>query len=233
VLDKDGSGKAYGIACTGGNLGDMTFEGNTITSNILNVALSDEYGACGNHPLYIRNTFVKADNYPAYKTFASELGGYFESTGRLVSNSFRNGASEKNININAAGNGRQSFYFGREIAVSLANSPERRPIEGALLVLRNVGSPFDSSSTTDAAGNAKLIVYDYELHDANNTSNSILTRYLAPHTIQIVIGADKYTTRSDSSASIWDYKNDRGGTFAPPLYLGDHLYTGKSLTLTY
>lgn len=233
VLDKDGTGKAYGIACTGGNLGEMIFDANTVTSNILNVALGDEYGACGGFPLFYRNTFVKADNYPAYKTIASELGGYFEGTGRFVSNIFQGGASDKNINNNLAGRGRKSVYFGREVTATLQDTVATIPIVGAAVTLQNGGAPFDATATTDALGMAKLIVYEYELHNADSTSNKILTRTLAPHTIHAVIGSDTYTTLPDKSPAAWDIMNDVAGTFTLPLWRDGVIDAGKKLTLTH
>ncbi len=232
VLDKDGSGEAFGIACAGNNAGDMTFEGNTVISNILNVALSDKYGACSNHPLFIRNTFIKADSFTVYSTIASEFGGYFEGTGRFVSNIYKGGASQKNININAAGKGRQSVYFGREISGILSETTTAKRIEGAAITLLNGGAPFDSSSTTDAGGRVNLIVYDYELYDGNNTSTKPLTRKLGPHTIQAVIGTDTFSTRPDNTASAWDTFTSIG-TYSPGLYLGGVLAVEKKLTLSY
>lgn len=233
VLDKDGTGKAFGIACAGGNLGEMIFDGNTVTSNILNVALGDEYGACGGYPLFYRNTFVKVDNYPAYKTIASELGGYFEGTGRFVSNIFQSGASDKNINNNLAGKGRKSVYFGREVTASLQDAVSSSPITGAAVTLQNGGAPFDSTATTDVLGTAKLIVYDYELHNADSTSNKILTRTLAPHTMHALIGSDTYTTLPDKSPTAWDIMNDVVGAFTLPLLKDSIIDAGKKLTLTY
>ncbi|QSV45043.1 hypothetical protein [Geobacter benzoatilyticus] len=233
VIDKDGTGKAYGIACTGGNLGEMIFDGNTVTSNILNVALGDEYGACGGSPLFYRNTFVKADNYPAYKTIASELGGYFEGTGRFVSNIFLGGASDKNINNNLAGKGRKSVHFGREMTATLQDTVASTPIAGAVVTLQNGGAPFDSTATTDALGTAKLIVYDYELHNADSTSNKILARKLAPHTMHAVIGSDTFITVLDKSPAALDLMNDVAGTFTLPLLKDGITDVGKKLTLTY
>lgn len=192
VLDKDGSGKAFGIACTGGNAGEMVFEGNRVTSNILNVALGDEYGACGGHPLFIRNTFVKSDNYPGYKTVASELGGYFEGTGRFVSNIFQNGASETSININAAGKGKKSVWFGREVTATLQDIASS-PIAGAAITLQIDGAQFDATATTDAAGMAKLVVYDYELH--NRTGKIAQKRVVDDLLVNVADGDRRLTGR--------------------------------------
>lgn len=201
VLDKDGSGKAFGIACTGGNAGEMVFEGNRVTSNILNVALGDEYGACSGHPLFVRNTFVKTDNYPGYKTVAAEYGGYFEGTGRFVSNSYEAGASQSSVILNAGNKSHKSVGFGREISAELLKS-DGKPDVGATLKMEN-GSPlFDVTAITDADGKATLVVYDYELH--NRASKTEQRRVLAPHTIRVVSGADQLVTRTDSQTEAWD-----------------------------
>lgn len=232
ALDKDGTGKAFGIACTGNNEGSLLFSGNTVTSNILNVALSDEYGYCAAHPLFYRNTLVKADNYAAYKTVAAELNGYFIGTGRFVSNSYSGGASQANIALNPAGGQLKSVYFGRELEATLLSVPTLTPFVGMPLTLVNGGVPFDSSSTTDAAGRAKLVVYDYELHDANNTSAVTLTRYLQPHTIQAVIGGATYATNPDAAVTAWDYYTS-SGAFNLGVYLGGVLDPSKSLRVQY
>lgn len=201
ALDKDGSGKAFGIACTGNNAGEMIFESNTVISNILNVALSDAYGFCGRNPLFIRNTFVKTDNYPVYKTVAAELGGYSEGTGRFVSNVYKNGASQDSIEINAGGESAKSIFFGRELTARLL-TPNGIPLAEATLKVENGGFPFDSIVKTDVDGKAKLVVYDYELHNTNCKTTQ--TRKLAPHTIQVVAGLENFATRPDTASSAWD-----------------------------
>ncbi len=192
VLDKDGKGKAFGIACTGGNVGEMVFEGNVVTSNILNVALGDEYGACGGHPLFIRNTFIKSGNFPRYQTVASELGGYFEGTGKFVANIYKEGASQENININAAGQGQKSVYFGRELTVQLQANSER-DTTGAAFKLVNGGDTSDLMVKLDSDRKAKLFLYDYELH--NRESKSVKTQKFASQAIQLIDGSEIFSTK--------------------------------------
>lgn len=231
VLDKDGTGKAFGIACTGGNSGDMTFEENRVASNILNVALSDEYGACNNHPLFIGNTFVKVDNYPVYRTVAAEFNGYNEATGRFVSNKYQNGASIKNINLynDTTSKKLKSVYFGREAVAMLQESPALTPLAEAILTIDNGGIPFDSTAITASDGTAKVIVYDYELHNRNGAG---ATRYLAPHRISLRVGAVAYSTQTDNSTMAWDALTGTG-PFTLGLYLNGNLDAAKKLMLTY
>lgn len=113
VLDKDGTGKAFGVACTGENYSDkMFFLNNTIASNIANLVLSDEYGACGGYPLIKGNTFVKVGNFSTYKTISNQLGGYYKTTGRIVDNNYSGGASIESLNFNPSGTGTVDVYFG-------------------------------------------------------------------------------------------------------------------------
>ena len=192
VLDKDGQGKAFGIACTGGNVGRMIFEGNVVTSNVLNVALGDEYGACGGHPLFIRNTFVKSSSFPAYQTVASELGGYFDGTGRFVANVYTDGASQESVNINAKGQGKKSVYFGREVTAQVQQlSSENISIAGLKLV--NNGEISEDIIKLDSEGKAKLFLYDYELH--NRESKSSKTQKFDKHILQLIIGAKIFSTK--------------------------------------
>jgi hypothetical protein len=228
VLDKDGSGRAFGIACTGNNAGELIFEGNTVTSNILNVALGDEYGACGGYPLFVRNTFVKEDTYPAYKTVASEMGGYFDGTGLFVSNRYQGGATRENININAAGKSPKSVCFGREIMVELL-ADDGIPIANARLTLQNGGGPFDSSATTDDSGKARLIVYDYELH--NRPNKTAQTRLFAPHRIEAVIGT-RVAYSAISTPEPWEALQAKGEYFLK-LYGDDRLTTIGTLKISY
>lgn len=235
ALDKDGTGKAYGIACTGGNTSpDLVFAGNTVTSNILNVALSDEYGACAGHPLFISNTFIKAGNYPSYKTVAAELGGYFEATGSFVSNEYKGGASQEIININAKSKTRKSVYFGREITAALVNAPAFTPLKAATLTIQDTGTPFNSTVTTGPDGMVKTVIYDYELHNDNGAgSASVSTRYLSPHTLSLRIDSTLFTTHSNSTSGAWDALSAEG-SYVLPLYDGSgEVDNSKKLTIIF
>ena len=112
VLDKDGTGKAYGMACTYSFSDGLFFIGNTVTSNIANMVLSDDYGQCLGFPLVQGNTFIKQDNYPAYTTISNKLNGYQDTTGRIVDNTYQNGAAVDSIDFHPSGEGMVSVYFG-------------------------------------------------------------------------------------------------------------------------
>lgn len=215
VLDKDGSGKAYGIACTGNNVGEMIFEGNIVTGNILNVALGDEYGACDGYPLFIRNTFVKADNYPAYRTFASELGGFFKGTGRFVSNSYAEGASQDNINIHADGKAVKSVWFGREFLAELI-LPDGRLVANATITVDNGGPLFNSIAKIDETGKARFFVYDYELHNRHDEVGQ--KRLLSPHAVRVVIGSDQLIVRQERLSEGWENLKATGEYELPLFY---------------
>ena len=215
TLDKDGTGKAFGIACTGNNDGDMTFEGNTVTSNILNVALSDEYGYCAAHPLFVKNTFVKSGNYPAYHTVAAELGGYYEGTGRFVSNVYQDGATESSLDMNFQKSGKnKSVLFGR-LMEGTVRDYSNNLMPGIKVSTLNSKNVLESESTTDANGIAKFIVYDYELNNNNGTTESatpVLTTF-RPHTLELydtAISQPLFTTLPASSSSPWDSMSSAG-----------------------
>ncbi len=147
VLDADGTGDAFGLVCTAGdNEGveqyNMHFIGNTVTSNIANVVLGDSYGACEGYPLFKNNTFIKADNYPAYNTIASKLDGWYMGTGLFVDNVFQSGASRDSIDIQPGGASMQSVYFGHDTGAE--------------------------------------DLYDYQIHDNNNSSSVLLRTDYAP-----------------------------------------------------
>jgi len=112
ALDKDGTGLAYGIACTGNFSDKLFFIGNTVTSNITNVALGDEYSLCRGFPLFKGNTFIKADNYPSYKTISTRSRGLSDAEARIVDNIYLNGASADSFDLNPSGFGVVDVYFG-------------------------------------------------------------------------------------------------------------------------
>jgi hypothetical protein len=112
VLDKDGKGLAYGIACTGNYSDKLFFIGNTVTSNVTNVALGDEYSLCNGFPLFKSNTFIKAGNYPSYRTISAQAHGLFDAEARIVDNIYLNGSSVDSLDLNPSGYGVVDVYFG-------------------------------------------------------------------------------------------------------------------------
>jgi len=112
VLDKDGTGLAYGIACTGNFADKLFFIGNTVTSNVTNVALGDEYSLCKGFPLFKGNTFIKMDNYPSYRTISVRAGGLIDAEARIVDNIYLDGASIDSLDLNPSGFGVVDVYFG-------------------------------------------------------------------------------------------------------------------------
>ena len=110
-------------------------------------------------------------------------------------------------------------------------SPDGAPITGAALNLANGGVPFDATATTGADGTARLILYDYELHDGADTSGKILTRKLAPHTLQVTDGTVLLATKPDGATNAWDITGN-SGTHTPALFLNG-IRDGRKLTLSY
>lgn len=112
ALDKDGTGLAYGIACTANFSDKLFFLENTVTSNVTNVALGDEYSLCRGFPLFKGNTFIKAGNYPSYKTISTQARGLSDAQARIVDNIYLNGASADSFELNPSGFGVVDVYFG-------------------------------------------------------------------------------------------------------------------------
>ncbi len=217
VLDKDGKGTAFGIACNGGNAGALTFADNTVITNNVNVVLGDEYGACGGYPLFVHNTFVKKDSYPGYSTVACAMGGYFDGTGRFVSNRYLMGASKESVALHAAGKGAKSVFFGREIGVQLQELRFATP-SGVAIRLANGNPVVDGESVTGPDGATSLLLYDYELHNRKAPLEQV--RLLSPHRIQVVTDAGTFVTKPDSSATAWDALA-AAGIITVPLYRDD------------
>lgn len=112
ALDRDGEGKAYGIACNYNFSDKLFFLGNTVTSNIANIAIGDEYGKCENYPLFQENVFIKADNFFSYATLTTQFGGYNNAEARLVDNVYQGGGSVNSVKFHPSGAGRVEVYFG-------------------------------------------------------------------------------------------------------------------------
>lgn len=209
TLDKDGTGKAFGIACTGGNVGDMTFEGNTVTSNILNVALSDEYGACAGYPLFIKNTFVQAGNYPAYRTIAAELNGYWEGTGRFISNEYKGGAAENKLGMNFQyANKNKSIIFGR-LMEGLVRDAYGAAMPNIAIKTYYGNNILQTQATTGADGKSLFMVYDYELNNNGGLTQSPvpISVVFRPHVVGLYNSTTSQTlflSQADSSATAWD-----------------------------
>jgi len=215
TLDKDGTGKAFGIACTGNNAGDLTFDGNTVTSNILNVALSDEYGYCAGYPLFLKNTFVQAGSYPGYRTIGAELNGYFEGTGRFISNAYQGGAAENKLDLNFQyPNTNKSVIFGRLMEATVTDA------SGALLPntslnTYNGSNALQTQAVTGADGKTLFMVYDYELN--NNTgltqSSTPITVVFRPHVLELyntALSQSLFKSQLDTSSTAWDALTSSG-----------------------
>lgn len=112
ALDEDGTGLNYGMVCTSSESDSVFFIGNTVTANVTNIALGDEYGACKGFALFTGNTLVKAGEFSSYATLSNQSGGLFDSEARIVDNVYQNGASVDSINFHPAGYGAVSVYFG-------------------------------------------------------------------------------------------------------------------------
>jgi hypothetical protein len=149
VLDKDGTGNAFGISVVGNESDGLFIVGNTVRSNIANLVLSDEYGWCRGYPLFAGNHLIKIDNYPRYRTISNQLGGYSDTTGRIVDNTYSGGASVDSIDFNASGGGIVSVYFGTIVDDQYRYSYRYHDNNGASSVL--LREDYNPSITLDYA----------------------------------------------------------------------------------
>lgn len=112
VLDKDGTGTAYGISCVGNVSDRLYFFGNRVTANVTNVGLGDSYSFCRGFPLFEGNTFIRADNFLSYRTISNHESGYFDAQARFVDNTFPEGDPFQAMRLNPSGRGVVDVYFG-------------------------------------------------------------------------------------------------------------------------
>jgi len=133
ALDEDGTMMAKGVVVTGYDYAQgadnsgLVFKGNTITSNVMNVALGDSYGAAPGWPLFIQNTFVKSGSFANYATIGTDSGGYFTGTGKFVSNVYQNGAAKTSLDMHFGNHPTDtrawhSVIFGRLMPATVKNS---------------------------------------------------------------------------------------------------------------
>lgn len=112
ALNDDGAGEVNGIACLHNFSDSLYFIGNTVTSNLTNIAF-DKYGTgCQGYPLFQDNTLIKSGSFETYKTIADRFTGYWINTGRFVDNVYQDGAAEDNIDLNPEGSKSVSIFFG-------------------------------------------------------------------------------------------------------------------------
>jgi hypothetical protein len=75
--------------------------------------------------------------------------------------------------------------------------------------VQTVTNQTNSQTTTDTSGNAKIIVYDYELTDVSGSAmlSAVQQNNFYPHTIAV---GSLFTTLADSSNSAWDALTSSG-----------------------
>jgi len=254
ALDKDGTGYVAGIAIDA-NIDnntwynyqppaadfspDLVVTGNTVTSNIYNVALGDDYGPSSGHPLILQNTFIKSGSYSTYATYGSGISGYYEGTARIIANSYQGGAAEnsldmhfENVSNNVPGSGgsyrNKSLIFGR-FMLGTVKDASNSLVANTRIRTFNASGAAQTDATTDTNGSAQFMVYDYELGNAGGTTGKTTPTTVAyrPHTIDLydlTTGRNIFTTAADASPVAWDSMTSRG-TF---ILSG----TGGSLTIS-
>ena len=114
TISVTGDGKyTYGITCSY-NFSDGLFVlNNSITSNLYNIVIGDDYGACNGYPLLQGNTLIKmgeSAGYSAIITTYNDVDRHAQA--RFVDNSYQNGASETSILLRPHNAGLTDIYFG-------------------------------------------------------------------------------------------------------------------------
>lgn len=214
VLDKDGTGNAFGVALNGeasAELNDgsgIVIKNNTIVSNVHNIVLGDEYGPARGHPLFMQNTLIRSGEYGAYRTVASKLNGYNVGTGRFIGNVYQAGASKDSIDMNFQASTNKSVIFGRLMEGTVRNSLNV-PVSGMVVTVRNRNGDTENVGITNAEGKIQFMVYDYELNNANGSTGSATPVRIdfRPHTIEL---ATLFTTAPEDAVSAWDAPTSSG-----------------------
>lgn len=103
----------YGATCSY-NFSDGLFVlNNLITSNLYNIVIGDDYGACNGYPLFQGNTLIKAETSAGYSAIINTYNDVDRhAQARFVNNSYQNGASETSISLRPQNGGLTDVYFG-------------------------------------------------------------------------------------------------------------------------
>lgn len=105
----------YGIAASGIRSDGVFVLNNTVTSNLHNIVIGDDYSVCNDYPLFQGNTLIKSGNDPDYKTIANTYNTTDRNAqARFVDNIYLDGASENSISLLPEGSGLTDVYFGTE-----------------------------------------------------------------------------------------------------------------------
>lgn len=114
TISVTGDGRyTYGVTCSY-NFSDGLFVlNNSITSNLYNIVIGDDYGACNGYPLFQGNILIKTGASAAYSTI---INTYNETDrhaqARFVDNLYQDGASEASIALLPQNGGLTDIYFG-------------------------------------------------------------------------------------------------------------------------
>ena len=132
ALDADGTGMAIGISCSA-NIDNryaysivpnggyyvpqpdfrpaLNIYNNVVTSNIMNLAIGDEYAGCDGFPAIYNNTWIKTGSFDSYATFGIGLGFYNgPAYAWILGSSYSGGAAESS----------QAFNFGEQTITNTA-----------------------------------------------------------------------------------------------------------------
>jgi hypothetical protein len=158
VIAEDEHATGHAVAALGGDSSNpdelITYEGNTVISNLCNVRFGDNYGHGGRHR-FVGDTFVKVGNDPRYKTVRLGWEGWkYETYGHSFTDTVsEGGASLDQVAFDGIRNGRYDFTVGWTLTV--------RTLPGATVVIRdrNGREAFSGGAGRDGAVRAVLTEY--------------------------------------------------------------------------
>jgi hypothetical protein len=161
---------------------NSSFHDNTVTSNSVLVDVTGTDG-CGSNWLFKSNTFVKGANPLGFVSYHT---AWYCSPGRDAGNNvflddhWQGGASVDDV---STGTNSYSYYVRSYLNVTVQNLLGS-PISGASVTAKaSAGGSETINQTTDASGQAQLILTD---HSAASSSGGapVITGY-TPHTITV------------------------------------------------
>lgn len=166
ALNADGKAKAAAVAVVCENeSAHLEFRDNAIISNWANILLADSYGHADGFARFVGNRIIREGNDNIYRTILSQ---YSErpSTATLIDNTFENGASLENIDLEFTGAGRKELEIGWRLFITVHD--KTGPVPGARVEITDRFGNQVFSGTTGGDGKAVAETVSYLLTNQEN-----------------------------------------------------------------
>jgi len=191
VIAEDNAATGYAIAALGADSNDpdevVTYEGNTVISNICNVQFGDNYGHGGRH-VFRRNTFARVGDDPRYKTIRLGWRGWkYETFGHVFADSeFEGGAGYDSVSFDGTRRGRYDFTVAWTLTV--------RTLPGAAVVIEDKDGAEVFSGTAGRDGAVRAVLSQYTCTSEGRTlatPHTVIVTKAGSEPVQTTVAVDR------------------------------------------